>query len=97
MNLREHIKYTKNAILSKDVLNNTSLNISLFCMGMGSSISEHTSTKKATVYVIEGKGVFNLEGKDIDMLPGVMIYMDENAAHSLSAEENTSFILTLLK
>ena len=33
------------------------------------------------------RGIFNLQGKDIKMLP----------VHSLKAEENSSFILTLIK
>jgi len=43
----------------------------------------------------EGKGIFNLEGTEIRMLPGAAIFMKKNAAHSLKAEENTSFLLLL--
>ena len=64
-------------------------------MAKGTEISEHTSTKEGTVYVIEGEGIFNLEGKDIDMKPGIFIFMKSNAVHSLKAKENTSFILSL--
>ncbi len=51
--------------------------------------------KYAGILVVEGKGIFNLQGKDIKMLPGIFIYMKENTVHSLKAEENTSFILSL--
>ena len=51
--------------------------------------------KKGFVYVIEGKGTFVLEGEEIKMEPGVVIFMDANAKHSLKAEENTSFLLSL--
>jgi quercetin dioxygenase-like cupin family protein len=64
-------------------------------MAIRTEISEHTAKKKAFVYVIEGKGIFNLEGEDIAMAPGVLIQMDQDAVHSLKAEENTSFLLTL--
>ena len=36
-----------------------------------------------------------LDGRDIAMLPGVLIRMKKNAVHSLKAEENTSFPLYL--
>jgi quercetin dioxygenase-like cupin family protein len=93
--INELIEYSKKGILSKDITKNSKLNITLFCMAKGTGLSEHTSTKQGFVYVIEGDGIFNLEGKDIVMSPGAFIYMNENAVHSLKANEDTSFILTL--
>ncbi|MBU1131310.1 cupin domain-containing protein [Patescibacteria group bacterium] len=89
------IEYPKKGILSKDIVKNDRLNITLFCMAKRTDMSEHTSIKPGFIYVIEGKGVFNLEGKEITMSSGVFIYMNENAIHSLRANENTSFILAL--
>jgi|TARA_B100002003_G_scaffold231396_1_gene242375 nitric oxide dioxygenase len=94
-NILNKIEYPNEGILSKDLINEDGLNASLFIMAKNSNISNHTSTKKGTVYVLEGKGTFNLEGKDIEMVPGVLIYMKKNAVHSLKSEENTCFILTL--
>jgi quercetin dioxygenase-like cupin family protein len=71
------------------------MDVTLFCMAEGTEISEHTSTKRGFVYIIEGKGIFNLAGKDIEMLPGVFIQMEENMVHWLKAEQNTSFLLVL--
>jgi len=90
------IEYPKKGILSKDIVKSSKLNVTLFCMAKGTEISEHTSTKSGFVYVVEGKGVFNLEGEKILMAAGVFIYMKENSIHSLRADENTSFILSLV-
>ncbi|MDO8667716.1 MAG: cupin domain-containing protein [bacterium] len=94
--ISELIEYPKEGILSKDIVKNDKLNITLFCMAKGTEISEHTSTKPGYVYVVEGRGNFNLLGEDIPMSKGVLIYMKENSIHSLRADENTSFILTLV-
>ena len=94
-NILNQIEYPSEGILSKDIFNEDGLNVSLFIMAKNSNISNHTSTKKGTVYVLEGKGTFNLEGEEIEMVPGVLIYMKKNAVHSLKSEENTCFILTL--
>lgn len=91
----EMIEYPKEGVLSKEIFKKSGLNCSLFCMSSGTEISEHTSTKKGIIYVLEGNGNFNLEGEDIQMKRGVIINMDENAVHFLKAEENTSFILML--
>jgi len=94
--INELIEYPSEGVLSKVIDKTDKLNITLFCMTAGTDISEHTSTKQGFVYVVEGKGTFNLEGEDIEMVPGVFIYMKENAVHSLKAEENTTFILNLV-
>ena len=89
------IEYPDSGILSKEIVRNDKMNVTLMCMAAGTEMSEHTSTRQATVYVIEGQGVFSLEGKDITMAPGALIHMAADCAHALRAAENTSFILTL--
>ena len=96
-NIKQLIEYSKQGIISKEVIKTDKANVTLFCMSAGTDISEHTSTKQGFVYVIEGKGIFNLEGKNIEMKEGTLIFMKEDAVHSLNAEENTSFLLMLIK
>ena len=93
--INELIDYSKRGILSKVIIKNDKMNVTLFCMAENTEISEHTSTKQGFVYVIEGKGIFTLEEKKIEMLPGVFIQMNENQVHSIQAQANTSFMLVL--
>ncbi len=90
-NIKELIEYPKQGILSKELVKG----ITLFCMAKGTELGNHTSTKEGFIYIIEGKGIFNLEKEKIKMLPNVFIHMKRNAVHSLKAEKNTSFILSL--
>jgi nitric oxide dioxygenase len=94
-NLKQLIEYSKDGILSKVLVKNNKLNVTLFCMAAGTEMSEHTSTKEGTVFVLEGKGTFDLEGEEIVMKPGILIHMPKNAVHLLRAKENMSFVLTL--
>jgi nitric oxide dioxygenase len=94
-NILELIEYPEEGILSKEIVKGK-MNVTLFCMAKGTEMTEHTSTKQGTIYVVEGDGVFKLSGKDIQMKPGVIIYMKENEVHSIKSHENTSFILTLI-
>ncbi len=94
-NLRELIEYSIGGVLSKVIVKTDKANITLFCMSKNTDISEHTSTKQGFIYVIEGRGIFNLEGENIIMLPEIFISMKKDAVHSLKAEENTTFILLL--
>lgn len=90
------IEYPNEGISSKVIAKFDELDITLFCMAKGTDISDHTSTRAGTVYVVEGDGIFNLEGEDVEMKSGVLIYMKKNAVHSIRANENTTFILTLI-
>ncbi|MGW8184920.1 MAG: cupin domain-containing protein [Candidatus Moraniibacteriota bacterium] len=89
------IEYSNGGILSKEIIKNDKLNVTLMCMAAGTDLSEHTSTRQGTVHIVEGKGIFSLKGEDIVMAPGVLIYMEADSVHSLKAQDDTSFILTL--
>jgi quercetin dioxygenase-like cupin family protein len=93
MNIKEMIAYSEGGIMSKQLM--TLPNVTLFSMAAGTEISEHTTTKQGFVYVIEGDGVFNLAGKDVEMKEGVFISLQKNIIHSLKAVGNTSFLLSL--
>ena len=95
VNIKKMIAYSEGGITSKVVLSGENNQVTLFCMAEGTDIGEHTSTKRGFVYVIEGGGIFNLEGREIIMGPGVLINMGKSAKHSLSANKNTSFLLFL--
>ncbi len=94
-NIKEMIEYPREGILSKEISKDDKLDLGLFCMAKGTVMGDHTSTKDAFVQVVEGDGVFNLEGEDIEMKEGVVIMMKADAVHSLRAKENTAFILGL--
>ncbi|MFH1054341.1 MAG: cupin domain-containing protein [Candidatus Woesearchaeota archaeon] len=91
------IQYSDNGIMSKQIIKEEKMEVTLFSMSEGTNISEHTSTKQGAVYVIEGDGIFNLEGEEIKMVPGVIINMNKNAVHLIKADENTTFLLILNK
>jgi len=92
--IKKLIAYSSEGITSK-VLAKGRINVTLFCMAAGTELGEHTSTKEGFVYVLEGDGIFLLEGRTIEMRPGIFFQMGKNAVHSLTAEKNTSFLLSL--
>ncbi|GAB4384421.1 MAG: cupin domain-containing protein [Elainellaceae cyanobacterium] len=95
LNLREQIEYPEAGVLSKVLLKTPTCQYSLFCLAAGTEISEHTSTRDATVQVLAGKGTLVLEGKAIVLEPSVFVFMPANAPHALQTEENLAFLLTL--
>ncbi|MEO1069764.1 MAG: cupin domain-containing protein [Cyanobacteria bacterium J06638_6] len=93
--LKDHIDYPESGILSKVIWKNELCQYSLFCLAAHTEISEHTSTRNATVQVLEGTGTLTLNGETTALAPGVFIFMAANAPHALEAASNLAFILTL--
>ncbi|MEK6951894.1 MAG: cupin domain-containing protein [Nanoarchaeota archaeon] len=94
-NIKELIEYSKGGILSKVIFKDVKNDITLFCLGESTEITEHTSTRQGFVFVLEGDGVFNLEGEEIKIKSGVMIFLKKKVVHSIKANKDTSFILSL--
>lgn len=93
--LREQIEYPSAGVLSKVLLKDNACQYTLFCLAANTDISEHTSTRNATINVIEGRGLLTLSGENIALTSGVFVFMPANAPHALKAEENMTFLLTL--
>ena len=95
LNLKDKIQYSDAGIFSSVLWKNEICQYTLFCLAKGTDISEHTSSRNATVQVLEGAGILTLNGEDIRLEPGIFIVMDANAPHALKAESNLEFLLTL--
>jgi len=93
--LKDYIEYPDAGVLNKVIWKNELCQYSLFCLAASTEISEHTSTRHATVQVMEGTGSLTLNGEKIALSPGVFIFMAANAPHALEAATNLAFVLTL--
>ena len=94
-NLDSMMEFPREGVFSKVLAKGEASNHTLMCLAKGSDISEHTSTREAAVTVLKGRGVFIIDGKSIEMKPGVFIFMPGNAPHSLSASEDLAILLSL--
>jgi len=88
-------KFSKDGVLSNVLVKGNVSNHTLMCLAKGTDISQHTSTREGALTILKGKGTFVLNGKKIKMKPGVFIFMPKNAPHSLTADENLAFLLSL--
>ncbi len=93
--LQALIEYPEQGILSKVILKDENCQYTLFCLAQGTDIEEHTSTRNATVIVVEGAGKLTLNGEEILLKQGVFVFMPAHAPHALKADENLAFVLTL--
>lgn len=93
--LNDEMEFPKKGVFSKVLAKSEVYNYTLMCMSAKTDIEDHTSTKEGVIQVLKGKGTFNLEGEDIEMKPGVFIFMPANAVHNLKADEDLAILLLL--
>ncbi len=91
------IEFAEDGIVSKTFLERGEGKWVLFCMEEGQSLSSHTASMPATIYVIRGKGRITLGGETEDYGPGSFIHMPKDLKHAVKAVEDFVFLLILFK
>ncbi len=93
--LFEIMQFTPEGVFSTVLAKSKTYNYTLMCLAKGTDIDTHTSSKNGVVQVLKGKGTFRLFDRDIEMKPGLFIFMPANAPHSLIADEDLAILLCL--
>ncbi|MEA2038130.1 MAG: cupin domain-containing protein [Nanoarchaeota archaeon] len=89
------MQFPTEGVFSTVLAKSDKYNYTLMCLSGGTDIDTHTSTKTGVVQVLKGKGKFKLFDEEIEMIPGVFIFMPADAPHSLKAEEDLAILLCL--
>ncbi len=91
--LHDQIEYSSKGIQRKILVKDEKRQALLVCLIAGTQIPEHTGSHDGFFTVIEGRGIFTLDGQEVSLEPGVFINLPANTPHAISASEN----LTMLK
>lgn len=94
-NIAETIQYSTNSIVSKIIIKNEKLQITLFAVAEGESFEEHTTTKEAIVHIVEGEGEFYLKNEWIDFKTNDYFFMPADLVHAIKAKTDFKFLLYL--
>lgn len=95
--LESMVEFAKDGIVSKTLVKAGSREVSLFCMCAGQSISTHKCSFPAIIHVLRGNGDVTLADKTYRGKPNAWFYMPAHLPHSIEANENFVFLLTLFK
>jgi quercetin dioxygenase-like cupin family protein len=91
------IDYSPDAIVSKTILDKAVGTITLFAFDQGQRLSEHTVPYHAVVQIVDGKGVFTIDGKDIEATTGQLLIMPANVPHAVYAAGKFKMLLTMIR
>jgi quercetin dioxygenase-like cupin family protein len=91
------IDYAGDSVVSKTILDKPVGTITLFAFDKNQRLSEHTVPYHAVVQVVDGKGIFTIGGKDIEVTAGQLLIMPANVPHAVYAVEKFKMLLTMIR
>ena len=97
LELSKLVDYSAGGVISKQVIKNTSGNITLFSFDKNQGLSEHTAPFDAVVQVLEGEVEIKIGGIPHTLQAGQTIIMPANVSHALLATERFKMLLTMIK
>lgn len=95
LQLKKQIEYQLTQVVSKTLVQNEHISMTLFSFDKGEEISTHKSSGDAMATVLEGIGKFTVGEKTFILTEGETIVMPKNIPHSVYAEEKFKMQLTV--
>ena len=95
--LIKELAIPKDGILSRILLKNSQVNVTLFGFDAGQDLSEHTAASPAIIQILKGEAALIIAGEAQVGGPGTWIYMPARTPHSLLAKTPVVMLLILLK
>ncbi len=94
--MKQQIDILKGQVVSKTLIQNEKVSITLFAFDKGEEISTHKSHGDAMVTVLEGSGRFTVDGIKYIVKSGETIVMPAEKPHAVFAEEEFKMLLTVV-
>ena len=87
LRLKDEISYQDGQVVSKTLVQNEAVSMTLFSFDKGEEISTHAAACDAMVTVLEGVGKFTVGGKEFILKEGETIIMPKDVPHAVYGEE----------
>ena len=96
LSLKELVNYQEGQIVSKTLVQNQSVSITLFAFDKDEEISTHASHGDAMVCVLDGLAQVTIGGEKYEVGAGETIVMPAEVPHAVFALEKMKFMLTVV-
>jgi quercetin dioxygenase-like cupin family protein len=95
LQLKDEVSYQKGQVVSKTLVQNEKVSMTIFAFDKGEEISTHASSGDAMVTVLEGVGRFTIGGTAVVLKEGDTIIMPKDIPHAVFGEEKFKMQLTV--
>lgn len=96
ISLLEQVSYQPGQVVSKTLVQNDSVSVTLFAFDQGEEISSHASDGDAMVTILDGLAKITINGTIYQLKTGETIVMPATLPHALFALEPFKMILTVI-
>lgn len=96
LSLKELIQYQDGQIVSKTLVQNAAVNITLFSFEKGEEISAHKSNGDAFVTCIDGVGMITIDDRVYELKEGESIVMPAGRPHAVAGKERFKMLLVVV-
>ena len=87
LKLKDLVEYRKGQVVSKTLVQNEQVSITIFSFDKGEEISTHAAGGDAMVTVVEGTGRFTVGGEVFILKEGETLIMPKDIPHAVYGEE----------
>ena len=95
LKLKDLVEYRPGQVVSKTLVQNEAVSMTVFSFDKGEEISSHSSGGDAMVTVLEGTGKFTVGGKEFILNEGETLIMPKGIPHAVYGEEKFKMQLTV--
>lgn len=95
LKLKDLVDYQEGQVVSKTLVQNEQLSMTIFSFDKGEEISTHASGGDAMVTVLEGTGRFTVDGEVFILNEGETLIMPKDIPHAVYGEERFKIQLTV--
>lgn len=96
LKLEDEVGYQKGQVVSKTLVQNKSVSLTLFSFDKGEEISAHSSEGDAMVTVLDGTGKFTVGDEVFILNKGETLIMPNQVSHAVYGEEQFKMLLTVV-
>lgn len=95
LQLKEQVSYMENQVVSKTLVQNPYVSMTLFAFAKGEEISTHESKGDAFVLCLDGVGEITIDDQKYTLTEGQVIVMPALHPHAVFAKENFKMLLVV--
>lgn len=96
MVLKDQVAYQEGQIVSKTLVQNEAVSITLFAFDKGEEISTHESGGDAFVTCLDGVGRITIDGAEYELHEGESIVMPARHPHAVFGKEQFKMLLVVV-
>lgn len=95
LTLKDQVEYQKGQVVSKTLVQNELVSMTIFSFDKGEEISSHAADGDAMVTVLEGKSRFTIGGEVFILNEGETVIMPKGIPHAVYGEEEFKMLLVV--